>query len=149
MEALHTLLPPSLELPSPDETLRELQKQKMSFSHSFSHSVGPRGHPLGFYFLLLLLHVAPPTQAFRLHQPWSNKTWCASVKEPQWPFSYSKYSGQTEETKGRVNIDDQDMRHGKYCMNSAALPPSIPFLFTPSPLPPHPSTSYHPSPCSL
>ena len=47
----------------------------------------------------------------RITRPWSTKHWCESVRKPEWPFAYSKYKGQVEETKGRVSTNEQDMRH--------------------------------------
>ena len=57
--------------------------------------------------VVVLAHVA----GFRIARPWTEKHWCESVREPEWPFAYSKYAGQVMERKGRTNIDQQDTRH--------------------------------------
>ena len=43
--------------------------------------------------VLAVLVVAQTTVAWRLARPWSNKSWCASVVEPEWPFAYRGPSG--------------------------------------------------------
>ncbi len=52
------------------------------------------------------------TNAMKIRRPWTTKHWCESVIRPEWPFAYSKYKGQLEETKGRVSSNGQDVRHG-------------------------------------
>ncbi len=47
----------------------------------------------------------------KIRRPWTTKHWCASVIEPEWPFAYSKYEHQIEESKGRVSSNKQDVRH--------------------------------------
>ena len=47
----------------------------------------------------------------QITRPWTTQHWCDSVIQPQWPFAYSKYDGQLEETKGRVSTNLQDVRH--------------------------------------
>jgi len=49
--------------------------------------------------------------ALQITRPFTTQQWCSSVIQPQWPFAYSKYNGQTEETKGRVSTNIQDARH--------------------------------------
>ena len=39
------------------------------------------------------------------------RTGAPAVAQPEWPFAYSKYSGQAFERKGRSNSNKQDMRH--------------------------------------
>ena len=46
----------------------------------------------------------------RVPRPWTEKDWCESVEEPEWPLAYQKYAAQAVETKGRVNSNLQDMR---------------------------------------
>ena len=53
----------------------------------------------------------PTSLAMQITRPWTTKHWCESVKRPEWPFAYSKYRGQIEETKGRVTTNMQDVRH--------------------------------------
>ena len=47
----------------------------------------------------------------QIARPWTTQHWCHSVINPQWPFAYSKYHDQIEETKGRVSTNKQDIRH--------------------------------------
>lgn len=49
--------------------------------------------------------------AMVLRRPWTIQQWCKSVKNPRWPFAYQKHQNQVIEWKGRVNSNDQDMRH--------------------------------------
>jgi hypothetical protein len=48
-----------------------------------------------------------------MHVPrsWTEKHWCLSVVDTQWPFAYSKYHGQAFETQGRAISSEQDVRH--------------------------------------
>ncbi|KAG6611367.1 Fibrillin [Phytophthora cinnamomi] len=46
-----------------------------------------------------------------LRRTWTTQPWCESVRKPQWPFAYQKTSSQTLEWQGRVNPNDQDIRH--------------------------------------
>ena len=61
--------------------------------------------------LVLLVFAILPVSGMRTARPWTEKHWCDSVEEPEWPFAYQKYSSQAVETKGRVNSNLQDMRH--------------------------------------
>eukprot|EP00804_Cyclotella_cryptica_P001991 CCRYP_007413-RA/>CCRYP_007413-RA protein AED:0.05 eAED:0.03 QI:0/0/0/1/1/1/4/0/2016 len=62
--------------------------------------------------LFLSLATLPATSfSMQMHRPWTTKHWCQSVIRPEWPFAYSKYANQTEETKGRVSTNQQDVRH--------------------------------------
>ena len=47
----------------------------------------------------------------QITRTWTTKHWCSSVEAPEWPFAYSKYPDQLEETKGRVSSNRQDVRH--------------------------------------
>lgn len=47
----------------------------------------------------------------RVGRPWTEKHWCDSIENPEWPMAYQKYSTQSVESKGRVNSNLQDMRH--------------------------------------
>ena len=58
--------------------------------------------------LLFLVGVCRPMQITRT---WTTKHPCQSVENPEWPFAFSKYAGQVEETKGRVSTNLQDVRH--------------------------------------
>jgi len=49
--------------------------------------------------------------SMRTARPWTEKHWCDSVENPEWPMAYQKYSTQSVESKGRVNSNVQDMRH--------------------------------------
>ncbi|KAG2953112.1 hypothetical protein PC117_g2261 [Phytophthora cactorum] len=46
-----------------------------------------------------------------LRRTWTTQPWCESVRKPQWPFAYQKTATQTLEWQGRVNPNDQDIRH--------------------------------------
>lgn len=46
-----------------------------------------------------------------LRRTWTTQSWCDSVRKPQWPFAYQKTETQTLEWQGRVNPNDQDVRH--------------------------------------
>ncbi len=59
----------------------------------------------------LLLAALGLGDAMRLSRPWTEKPWCDSVAEPEWPMAYQKYKTQSVEAKGRVNSNKQDMRH--------------------------------------
>lgn len=61
-------------------------------------------------FLFTLNH-ARYSLAMQLTRTWTTQHWCESVIQPEWPFAYSKYKGQVEETKGRVSTNKQDVRH--------------------------------------
>ncbi len=60
----------------------------------------------------ILVLAALPALIFgmRTARPWTEKPWCASVVDPEWPMAYQKYAAQSVETKGRVNSNRQDMR---------------------------------------
>ena len=60
---------------------------------------------------ILLLLLLPASLSMQIDRPWTTKNWCESVVQPEWPFAYSKYKGQLEETKGRVSTNFQDVRH--------------------------------------
>lgn len=62
------------------------------------------------YHLTITLPITFCT-AMQIRRTWTTKHWCKSVIEPEWPFAYSKYKGQKEETKGRVSTNKQDVRH--------------------------------------
>ena len=70
-----------------------------------------------FYFFIMTRAIGlsviaiPVSLAMQIVRPWTTKHWCESVKQPEWPFAYSKYKGQIEETKGRVSTNEQDVRH--------------------------------------
>ena len=61
--------------------------------------------------LLALILLLPQCLGMQIHRHWSTQHWCNSVVNPSWPFAYSKYIGQQEETKGRVSTNKQDVRH--------------------------------------
>ncbi len=61
-----------------------------------------------FVVLLVLISIC---HAMKIRRTWTTKHWCQSVTDPEWPFAYSKYQNQTEETKGRVSSNKQDVRH--------------------------------------
>jgi hypothetical protein len=66
---------------------------------------------MGRIIIIVLFNaVLTGTGAMRLTRPWTNKPWCQSVVEPEWPMAYQKYSKQSIENKGRVNSNKQDMR---------------------------------------
>jgi len=54
---------------------------------------------------------APPALAWRHFTGWTDKEWCASVLEPDWPFAYAKIPLQPYEPRGRTAVDLQDMGH--------------------------------------
>jgi len=60
---------------------------------------------------LTLLLLLPACLGMQMHRHWTTQHWCDSVINPTWPFAYSKYLGQREETKGRVSSNKQDVRH--------------------------------------
>jgi len=60
---------------------------------------------------LLFVVTIQESLAMQITRPWTTKHWCESVIRPEWPFAYSKYNGQLEETKGRVSDNMQDVRH--------------------------------------
>ena len=60
----------------------------------------------------LLICAAYGAHGMQITRTWTTKHWCLSVEAPEWPFAYSKYPGQVEETKGRVSSNRQDVRHG-------------------------------------
>ena len=71
--------------------------------------------PHFFFFVYIHLFssdVLYYANAMKIRRPWTTKHWCESVIHPEWPFAYSKYGGQVEETKGRVSSSLQDVRHG-------------------------------------
>ena len=47
----------------------------------------------------------------KIRRTWTTKHWCESVIEPEWPFAYSKYKEDKEESKGRMSSNKQDVRH--------------------------------------
>ncbi len=62
--------------------------------------------------LITINYYTPPTSdAMQIRRTWTTKHWCESVKDPEWPFAYSKFPGQREEKKGRVLSNRQDVRH--------------------------------------
>lgn len=60
---------------------------------------------------ILFATLSTSTLAMQIPRPWTTKHWCESVVQPEWPFTYSKYSKQVEEIKGRVSTNLQDVRH--------------------------------------
>ncbi len=62
-------------------------------------------------FFLLYTLVVHNASSMTTTQPWSVQSWCDSVRNPLWPFAYSKYHNHTEEIKGRTSTNLQDMRH--------------------------------------
>eukprot|EP00985_Skeletonema_marinoi_P033166 scaffold40638_cov190-Skeletonema_marinoi.AAC.2 len=60
---------------------------------------------------LTLTFLLPACFGMQIHRHWTTRHWCESVVNPTWPFAYSKYIGQQEETKGRVSSNKQDVRH--------------------------------------
>eukprot|EP00986_Skeletonema_menzelii_P003076 scaffold902_cov146-Skeletonema_menzelii.AAC.1 len=64
-----------------------------------------------FMQFLVLSLLLPACLGMQIHRHWSTQNWCDSVVNPTWPFAYSKYIGQKEETKGRVSTNKQDVRH--------------------------------------
>lgn len=60
---------------------------------------------------LLVAFVLGVSEAMRTGRPWTEKHWCESIEEPEWPLAYQKYKEQSVESKGRVNSNVQDMRH--------------------------------------
>jgi hypothetical protein len=61
--------------------------------------------------LFLSIRLIPMCVAMQIRRPWTTKDWCESVMSVEWPFAYSKIHNQTEERKGRVLSNYQDMRH--------------------------------------
>ena len=60
---------------------------------------------------ITIINEAHPSHAMQVRRTWTTKHWCESVIDPEWPFAYSKYKSQTEEKKGRVLSNRQDVRH--------------------------------------
>ena len=52
---------------------------------------------------VILLWGFPTAHSMRLSRPWTEKHWCESVVEPEWPFAYEKFPGNEFERKGRTN----------------------------------------------
>lgn len=63
------------------------------------------------FTLLLLYLTAFFVSSLREFRSWSDRTFCPKIQWPNYPFAYSKYYGQTVESKGRVNSNIQDFRH--------------------------------------
>ncbi|KAF4033201.1 LCCL domain-containing protein [Phytophthora infestans] len=61
-------------------------------------------------FILCILFIVSIHGAV-LRRTWTTQPWCESVRKPQWPFAYQKTATQTLEWQGRVNSNDQDIRH--------------------------------------
>jgi hypothetical protein len=61
--------------------------------------------------LLVSIRLIPMCVAMQIRRPWTTKDWCESVMSVEWPFAYSKNLNQTEERKGRVLTNVQDVRH--------------------------------------
>lgn len=61
--------------------------------------------------IFLLVCAAYGADGMQITRTWTTKHWCSSVEAPEWPFAYSKYPDQVEETKGRVSSNRQDVRH--------------------------------------
>jgi hypothetical protein len=72
-----------------------------------------------YYFIIFAVHFQATTRlhgsifcvGMKIRRTWTTKHWCDSVVEPEWPFAYTKYKGQKEESKGRVSSNRQDVRH--------------------------------------
>lgn len=60
---------------------------------------------------MLFLKLLISSSSMLVSRAWTTQKWCKSVIDPQWPFAYSKYRGQTEERNGRVMSNLQDVRH--------------------------------------
>ncbi|ETN04431.1 hypothetical protein PPTG_15095 [Phytophthora nicotianae INRA-310] len=67
-------------------------------------------HHLHVFFILCILAIIS-THGAVLRRTWTTQPWCESVRKPQWPFAYQKTPTQTLEWQGRVNPNDQDIRH--------------------------------------
>ena len=52
---------------------------------------------------LSFIYKMPAVSGMRLSRPWTEKHWCESVIEPEWPFAYQKFPGHEFEKKGRTN----------------------------------------------
>ena len=63
------------------------------------------------FIVFSLLSSGLPVFSMHIARTWTTKHWCDSVVKPEWPFAYSKYSSQAEETKGRTSTNLQDIRH--------------------------------------
>ena len=66
---------------------------------------------MGIVLIALLLAALLPVLSLREFRTWSTRESCLKSEYPNYPFAYSKYSGQELETKGRVNSNMQDLRH--------------------------------------
>ena len=55
----------------------------------------------------------PGADAMRLSRAWTEKHWCESVEEPEWPFAYEKFPGHEFEKKGRTNSNKYVRRSTK------------------------------------
>ena len=62
-------------------------------------------------WLVVLLVALQLTAALREFRSWSTREHCSKSEFPNYPFAYSKYQGQSQERKGRVNSNMQDFRH--------------------------------------
>jgi hypothetical protein len=83
-------------------------------------SIGGRGlavHVLAVVVLAAswapLLYELPGADAMRLSRAWTEKHWCESVEEPEWPFAYEKFPGHEFEKKGRTNSNKYVRRSTK------------------------------------
>lgn len=61
--------------------------------------------------LLALSGLISPAFGWRQFTGWTDKHWCESVIEPEWPFAYAKVPLQSFEPRGRTAQDLQDMGH--------------------------------------
>ncbi|KAL9185156.1 hypothetical protein ACHAXT_002933 [Thalassiosira profunda] len=64
-----------------------------------------------FVHLLAVSLLVALAGSMQIARPHTARPWCERVVNPEWPFAYSKYQGQREESKGRVSTNKQDVRH--------------------------------------
>jgi len=67
--------------------------------------------PAAVVIIAIAIGQVPYALPMQVRRTWTTKHWCDSVIDPEWPFAYSKYKNQTEERKGRVMSNRQDVRH--------------------------------------
>lgn len=66
---------------------------------------------IAYICLLIVLLLQRSAFSLREFRSWSTRAVCEMSRFPNYPFAYSKYSGQLVEGKGRVNTNQQDFRH--------------------------------------
>jgi hypothetical protein len=97
--------------------LPQLQTDAVAHARVVQRAADPLHRPrssrnlAGFALCLAAACLARSAIAWRLEPPWTEKHWCQSVINPEWPFIYQKSLVQLEETKGRFAFSVQDMRH--------------------------------------